>query len=63
MKFIEVFLKILDMVTSVFMVMCSFMFAFIGLAALVCLFVEGDFMNAIGAVVGFILAWICWNIK
>lgn len=63
MKFIDVFLKILDIVTCVFMAMFAIMFALIGLIALVCLFVEGDFMNAIGAVVGFILSWICWNVK
>lgn len=63
MKMIEILLKIIDIATSAFMVMFAIMFALIALAALVCLIIEGDFMNIIGVVSGFILAWICWSVK
>ena len=63
MKTIEILLKVIDIATSAFMVFCAIMFAIIGLAALICLIVEGDFMNSIGVVAGFMLAWICWSIK
>lgn len=63
MKIIEILLKVIDIATRAFMVCCAIMFAIIGIAALICLIVEGDFMNIIGVVAGFMLAWICWSVK
>ena len=36
------------------------LFSLIGLSALFFLMVEGDWMNLIGVVSGFALAWMCW---
>ena len=38
------------------------MFVLIGLSALFLLMVEGDWMNLIGAVAGFALAWFIWEV-
>ena len=56
----KTFTKILDIATYCILVVFAIMFALIGVSALFLLIVEGDFMNVFG-LIGFVLAWIIWN--
>ena len=58
----EIFLRILDVAGYCLLVLFGLMFALIGLSALFLLIVEGDWMNLIGVVAGFALAWIIWEV-
>lgn len=54
----KIFLRILDIAAYCLLWLFGLMFALIGLSALFLLVVEGDWMNLIGVVAGFALAWI-----
>lgn len=54
----KTFLRILDVAGYCLLVLFGLMFALIGLSALFLLVVEGDWMNLIGVVAGFALAWL-----
>ena len=58
----KIFLRILDIAGFCLLVLFGLMFALIGLSALFLLIVEGDWMNLIGAVAGFALAWLIWEV-
>ena len=58
----EIFLRILDVAGYCLLVLFGLMFALIGLSALFLLIVEGDWMNLIGVVAGFALAWFIWEV-
>lgn len=58
----KTFLRILDVAGYCLLVLFGLMFALIGLSALFLLIVEGDWMNLIGVVAGFALAWIIWEV-
>ena len=58
----KIFLRILDVAGYYLLVLFGLMFALIGLSALFLLIVEGDWMNLIGVVAGFALAWIIWEV-
>lgn len=58
----KLFLRILDVAGYCLLVLFGLMFALIGLSALFLLMVEGDWMNLIGVVSGFVLAWIIWEV-
>ena len=62
-KTTKVLMRILDLATNMFLISFALIFAFIGLSALFLLVVEGDFMNLIGVLAGFALAWICWSVR
>lgn len=62
-KTTKVLMRILDLATNILLISFAMMFAFIGLSALFLLVVEGDFMNLIGVLAGFVLAWICWSVR
>lgn len=57
----KTFLKILDVAAYCMLVVFAAIFLLIGFTALFLLVVEGDFMNIFG-LIGFVLAWIIWNI-
>ena len=59
----KIFLRVIDLATNGFLMLFAAMFALIGLSALFLLIVEGDFMNLIGVLAGFVLAWICWSVR
>ena len=59
----KLFLRILDVAGHCLLVLFGLMFALIGLSALFFLMVEGDWMNLIGVVSGFALAWMCWSAR
>lgn len=59
----KIFLRVVDLATNGFFMLFAAMFALIGLSALFLLIVEGDFMNLIGVLAGFVLAWICWSVR
>lgn len=58
----KLFLRILDVAGYCMLVLFGLMFALIGLSALFLLIVEGDWMNLIGVVAGFVLVWIIWEV-
>lgn len=58
----KIFLRILYVAGYCLLVLFGLMFALIGLSALFFLIVEGDWMNLIGVVAGFALAWFIWEI-
>ena len=58
----KLFLRILDVAGYCLLILFGLMFALIGLSALFLLIVEGDWMNLIGVVAGFAMAWIIWEI-
>ena len=58
----KIFLRILDVAGYCLLVLFGFIFALIGLSALFLLIVEGDWMNLIGVVAGFALAWFIWEV-
>ena len=58
----KIFLRILDIAGYCLLVLFGLMFALIGLSALFLLIVEGDWMNLIGVVAGFALAWFIWEV-
>lgn len=58
----KLFLRILDVTGYCLLVLFGLMFALIGLSALFLLIVEGDWMNLIGVVAGFALAWFIWEV-
>lgn len=58
----KTFLRILDVAGYCLLVLFGLMFALIGLSALFLLVVEGDWMNLIGVVAGFALAWLIWEV-
>ena len=62
-KTTKVLMRILDLATNILLISFAMMFTFIGLSALFLLVVEGDFMNLIGVIAGFALAWICWSVR
>lgn len=59
----KIFLRILDVAGYCLLVLFGLMFTLIGLSALFLLMVEGDWMNLIGVVAGFALAWMCWSLN
>ena len=59
----KIFLRVIDLATNGFLMLFAAMFALIGLSALFLLIIEGDFMNLIGVLAGFVLAWICWRVR
>ena len=59
----KIFLRVIDLAANGFLMLFAAMFALIGLSALFLLIVEGDFMNLIGVLAGFVLAWICWSVR
>lgn len=58
----KLFLRILDVAGYCLLVLFGLMFTLIGLSSLFLLIVEGDFMNLIGVVAGFALAWFIWEV-
>ena len=58
----KLFLRILGVAGYCLLVLFGLMFAMIGLSALFLLIVEGDWMNLIGVVAGFAMAWIIWEV-
>lgn len=58
----KIFFRILDVAGYCLLVLFGLMSALIGLSALFLLIVEGDWMNLIGVVAGFALAWFIWEV-
>lgn len=58
----KIFLKILDVAVYCMLAVFAAIFALIGFSALFLLIVEGDWMNLIGVVAGFALAWFIWEV-
>lgn len=59
----KIFLRVINLATNGFLMLFAAMFALMGLSALFLLIVEGDFMNLIGVLAGFVLAWICLSVR
>lgn len=62
-KAMRILMRILDLATNMFLISFALIFALIGLVALFLLIVEGDIMNIIGVMGGFVLAWMCWSVR
>lgn len=55
-------LKVIDIISQVFLVTFSFIFAFGAICATACLF-TGDILAIMAIIAASFLSWICWSLR